>query len=364
MLSRLFVPLCLAIAFAWPEAASAQTPAELLKPNLVDIGGRKLNFACVGKGSPVVVFEQGEDAAIPDWKKVLPAVAAQTRTCVYDRAGFGYSDPPDGPISGISVNDDLRRALRAMGVQEPVILVGHSIGGFYATLFADRFPAQVAGLVLVDPLFADQFKPASDKQRQAWFRQIAQDEAALVKCAAAASAGKLSAQAPGDCITARTDYTPEEAEAFYHGRTSPSWYGIALAQSQDFYPAEGRQSLAWRQAFMAARTYGATPVTVLTAETLPRQKWQKPADYQLMVDQWRAGHAALAARSTRGRQIVVPGSDHYIQISQPQAVIDAVTGTIDEARAGRPADAAPAKSKGSKPKATRPRPKGKAGLRR
>jgi pimeloyl-ACP methyl ester carboxylesterase len=348
---RPLLSLVLAVAaLAIPAGASAQTPSELLKPSLVDIGGRKLNFACAGKGSPIVIFEQGEDAAIPNWKKVLPSVAAQTRTCVYDRAGFGYSDQPDGPISGIAVNDNLRLLLKAQDIREPVVLVGHSIGGFYATLFADRFPAQVAGLVLVDPLFANQFQPKTEKQRQAWLRQIALDEAALVKCAAAASEGKLSASTPSGCITPRTDYTPEEAEVFHHGRSSPNWYGNALSQSQNFFPSEGRQSLAWRQAYMASRTYGATPVTVLTAEILPKQKWQRPADVQLMTEQWRAGHAALAARSSRGRHIVVPGSDHYIQISQPQAVIDAVTRTIEEVRAGKP-QAAPAKPKKGKGKA-------------
>src|SRR5690606_15737019 len=100
--------------------------------------------------------------------------------------------------------------------------------------------------------------------------------------------------------------TPQEAEAFYHGRNTATWYGNALSQSQNFFPREGRESLGWRQAFMAQRSFGSKPVTVLTAEALPKARWQKAADYKEATDQWRAGHAALAARSTKGRQAVVP----------------------------------------------------------
>ena len=48
---------------------------------------------------------------------------------------------------------------------------------------------------------------------------------------------------------------------------------------------------------------------------------------------WRAGHAALAARSTRGKHVTVAGARHYIQIDKPAAVVDAVRQVVDAARA-------------------------------
>jgi hypothetical protein len=59
----------------------------------VDVGGRKLNLYCTGKGSPTVLFEADGGRAGWDWSAVLPEVAKRTRACVYDRAGLGFSDP-------------------------------------------------------------------------------------------------------------------------------------------------------------------------------------------------------------------------------------------------------------------------------
>lgn len=366
MLRRPVLQILLAAAVLCGPAAALSQPAaappvpsmapELLKPNLVDIGsGRRLNLTCVGKGEPVVLFEQGEDATIPDWKRVQPAIAALTRTCVYDRAGFGYSDPPAQQISGIATSDDLRRLLKAADINQPIVIVGEGIGGFYATLHADRFPAQVAGLVLVDPAFADQFKPANDKQRLAWWKAISQSEAELSRCAGLARTGALTQAAPSGCFVALADYTAEEAAAFYHARTQASWYESALAQSQAYYPRQGLQSLGWRQEFLARRNFGAMPLEVLTAETFPKAKGQKAADYKLMSDQWRAGHVALAARSTRGQATVAPGSARPISRNQPQAVIDAVTKVVGEVRASMKAPAAKAAPRAGKKRPTRRR---------
>jgi pimeloyl-ACP methyl ester carboxylesterase len=63
---------------------------------LVDVGGYRLHLACQGDGSPTVVMEAaiGETGLL--WSLVQPAVAKLTRACVYDRAGYGWSDPTPG----------------------------------------------------------------------------------------------------------------------------------------------------------------------------------------------------------------------------------------------------------------------------
>ncbi len=133
-------------------------------PNLIKIdGGQRLNFVCAGSGSPTVVFEQGSGENILDWHKVQAPVAAFTRACVYDRAGFGYSDASRRPTTAINVTDDLHALLRASQTKGPIVLVGHSLGGLFATLYADRFRSEIGGLVLIDPSFAGQFDyPLSD----------------------------------------------------------------------------------------------------------------------------------------------------------------------------------------------------------
>ena len=51
---------------------------------LVDVGGRKLHIECAGAGAPTVVFESGLGQGSPYWGRIVPAVAATTRTCIYD----------------------------------------------------------------------------------------------------------------------------------------------------------------------------------------------------------------------------------------------------------------------------------------
>ena len=335
-------------AFGAARAQPVSIDPQLLKTNLVEVEpGRRLHFACVGKGEPTVLFEQGEDGSIASWRKVQGPVAAFARTCVYDRAGFGLSDPPKDPVSGIAVGDDLRRVLRKAGIKGPVVLVGHSIGGFYAMMFANRFPQQVAGLVLVDPGFPGQFAPGNARQRRRELQAIVKRDATFLQCANLAKQGQLSAASPQNCFQIPPDLSPEEGA--YHTRmmTRPAWYEAEVAQSSSWIPGEGEtESLSWRQERLARRDFGAMPLVVLSAATPPREPVQNDKAYAEFSARWKAGQQALAKRSTKGEWIEVAGSTHAIQLDQPQAVVDAIRRVAEAARPEPPAKAkAPPKPK-------------------
>ncbi len=112
--------------------------------------GRAMNFICNGRGSPTVLLESGFGAGAAAWGTVQPVLAAKTRVCSYDRAGYGFSDPGPMPRDGEAIARDLDQALRKAGERGPFGMVGHSAGGLYARLFAARRPDEIAGLVLVD----------------------------------------------------------------------------------------------------------------------------------------------------------------------------------------------------------------------
>jgi pimeloyl-ACP methyl ester carboxylesterase len=84
------------------------------------------------------------------WARIVPAVADTTRVCAYDRAGQGWSEDAPDPQDGVAAATDLHALLEAAGEDGPYLLVGHSIGGDHAMLYADRYPEQVAGMVLLD----------------------------------------------------------------------------------------------------------------------------------------------------------------------------------------------------------------------
>jgi pimeloyl-ACP methyl ester carboxylesterase len=120
---------------------------------LVDIGGRRLYISCSGsahEGIPTVILLSGRGSDSRAWAPVQPFVSTAAKTCSYDRAGLAKSDPGPANADGQSVVSDLHKLLGASKLQPPFVLVGHSLGGLIARLYASRFPEEVKGMVFVD----------------------------------------------------------------------------------------------------------------------------------------------------------------------------------------------------------------------
>jgi pimeloyl-ACP methyl ester carboxylesterase len=150
------------VALAQSNLTPAVVEDERLLPyvkpgQLVDIGGRRINLRCTGTGGPTVILISGAASWSPVWYLTQPEIAKRARVCAFDRASFGFSDPtPKPPILSDTVND-LHAALKAAGVPGPYVLVGHSLGGVEARWFAEQWPQEVAGMVLVDTSPAGEF---------------------------------------------------------------------------------------------------------------------------------------------------------------------------------------------------------------
>lgn len=136
---------------------SAVSGAPTERGRMVDVGGRSMRIVCEGpaKGapgaSPTVLFEAGAFGFAADWAVVQQKLAARgIRSCAYDRAGLGFSDPGPEPRDGLAVAGDLQVLLERAGEPGPYVLVGHSMAGLYARLFQARNPDKVLGVVLVD----------------------------------------------------------------------------------------------------------------------------------------------------------------------------------------------------------------------
>ena len=140
-----------AVGGGWQTVSEAtETNGYLTSGRLIDVGGHQMHLDCTGSGSPTVVLEPGAGGTSASMAWVTPAVARQTRVCVYDRAGRGGSETADGPQDGARVATDLHTLLHRAGVPGPYVLAGHSFGGLYVRIFAAHYPDEVAGLVLID----------------------------------------------------------------------------------------------------------------------------------------------------------------------------------------------------------------------
>ncbi len=129
---------------------------------LYDVGGHRLHLDCVGSGSPTVVLQNGLGGVSVLWSRITEPVARTTRVCAYDRAGQGWSDDVDAPQDGEEIAEDLHTLLERAGETSPFVLVGHSAGGVYSMIYADRYPDEVAGMVLLDSMTPYQFTALPD----------------------------------------------------------------------------------------------------------------------------------------------------------------------------------------------------------
>ena len=314
---------------AWEAYARPQRLASL--PD-----GRRMNLVCAGSGSPTVILESGSGWGALSWRKVQAPLARITRTCAYDRAGLGFSDPAPGPRTSAAAVADLAALLKAAAVAPPYVLVGNSLGGMHVRLFADRHLDEVAGLVLVDPAVEHQQRrleavaPQMAKDRDAALSRLRGCVATLEREAWLSPAARACAGEPDPGLPASVN------AAVLAERARPSYARTSLSEFENLMGASAAELAA------ARRSYGDLPLVVLTADH-PALSPRLPPDQRARAAAlWVRMHDELAALSSQGVNRVVPGSGHVIQATTPDAVVAAVAEVVVKARAnGRSSRSSP-----------------------
>ncbi|MGH7969801.1 MAG: alpha/beta fold hydrolase, partial [Limisphaerales bacterium] len=253
-----------------------------------------------------------------------------------------YSDPSNKPSSAENVTDDLHALLRAAGINGRIVLIGHSLGGLFATLYADKFEGDLSGLVLVDPVFAGKFHVSVAPQDNAiMLRELDDWVSATRSCEKVADEGKLSPSNPQHCMPSSQvlqdqKLTPAEAEYLTQQFYRPSYYPSLLSEYENSLSKEwmGRtaESIDGLQEARRARSFGNLPLEVLTAGIPAHDPKVSDATNGAIRHVWISGHDKLAKRSTVGESIVIQNSHHFIQMEQPDAVVAAIRKVVSEAR--------------------------------
>ena len=271
---------------------------------MIDIGGRRLQLDCRGAGSPTVVLESGlDDLGALSWAAVHDSIARTTRACAYSRAGILWSDAAPGPFDARRVARDPHAALAAAGERAPWVLVGHSLGGPYATLFTSAYATEVVGLVFVDASHPAQFA----RYREATGRSM-KPPAGLIAVGSAlawtglvrlASAARAPASWPADAVTVPAAYLPTSIRAL---RAEADAIDATLA------------------AAASARVLGDRPLVVLTgAAEMSPEALAREGVTRAQGSRMRAAWAALqddeATWSSQSRHEIVRDASHYIHSS-------------------------------------------------
>jgi pimeloyl-ACP methyl ester carboxylesterase len=264
----------------------------------VDIGGRALHLVCMGSGPHTVVMESGAAAGFYEWWLVQTALK-DMRTCSYDRAGFGWSDPPPSrSIAGYV--EDLHELLRRSGEKPPFLLVGHSMGGPIVERYYWRYPTEVAGIVLVDPANVE-----------ASLQTIPE-----MKAAVAANRARRTKEMEEWRATGKwpVQQFPKELPADLRARL------IAASASRNWWEARfGEGSLPDLEVSMSPeQRHIAVPLVVI------RARWSKPAGWsddalERFHKHWREAQDEIASRSPHGK-VVETASGHDVPIDAPDVV--------------------------------------------
>ncbi len=254
-------------------------------------GGRHMRLVCegpAGPGRPTVIFESGAFGFSGDWAHVQPLMTAQgLRSCAYDRAGMGLSDPAPEPRDGVNVARDLEKLLAAAHVDGPLVLVGHSMAGSRLELFANRNPGRIKGLVFVDTT-------PSEAMKDPIVRRYVDDFAGAAHAAANTAPFGILRLLAVTSLGDKVGLPPEEATEKRWQFGDPTYERTAWLESRD-WPVVAAQAL------KSGPVDPRVPVAVVTAGVPedaegPRLQQVQPAP-------------ALA--SDYGYISMVPGATHH-----------------------------------------------------
>ena len=262
---------------------------------MVDLGTHSLHIRCVGRGKPAVVIDTGHGDGAAKWHAIQDQLAAETRVCTYDRAGYGRSEPGPMPRHSRQATSELQQLLQKAGVEGPYVLVGHSLGGLNAQVFAHTYPDLVAGLVLVDPPPLDFISGKAFPD----LRQMAVGQAA-----------ELSAAAE----QVRRSKDPQE-------RANASYLEAVASELQMLFSETAEQA--------AIESFGDLPLSVLAAGK-PNLAFGEQAEayQQLCIEQNRV----LSRKSADGTFVLVSEGSHHLNEDAPERVLEEVRQVL--ARAG------------------------------
>lgn len=305
----------LALGAAWQQIAALSDDGLLSRGgSAIMVDGHRVNLVCAGSGKRTLVLDAGLGASSFEWFRLQPALARHARVCAFDRPGLGASEATAHAYDGITAADELHALTRAAALPRPFVYVGHSLGANFAQIYAARYPADVAALVLIEPgVPKDLLEDFHGTRREA----LALPATCAAACQAAWVAGalavpRLAVYASG--AGGKTLADSPLALAQYRAATArTSAAGVSLAY------LDALPRIAWQ--VLDARLPSALPVLILASQIDPPPDADETA---ADMAKWRkaqlAYFATLTARSRDGTgPVIIAGASHSAMVMGPGA---------------------------------------------
>ena len=288
---------------------------------LVRVNGHRLHLSLSGNGGPTVVMDSGLGHTSLVWSLVQAEVARFTSVCVYDRAGYGWSEVGPLPRTTRQIVTELHALLANAAIPGPYVLVGHSFGGLNMTFYASQYPDEVVGLVLLDALSKDiqTENPSALQQFSSWNRL----KYRLLSTMTRLGLFRLFLRVRG--IEA----------AFGFAQQLPREFRPLLTASVLRKTFESAASEAAALADSVAIVRAAPPLKdvplVVLSHGVPDMFTgiMGEQDVEAAERIWQRMQANVALLSPQGTLIVAEKSGHKIHLDQPEAVIAAIRQVVE-----------------------------------
>lgn len=262
---------------------------------LIDIEGYKLHIHSTGQSGPTIVLDAGLSGTSLGWSLVQMEVSKFTRVCSYDRAGYAWSDQSPSKRSSLHLAQELHTLLHNAKIPGPYILVGHSFGGCNALLFADLYPEETIGVILVDSVHEDMLQePPTSHFNFQWLLS---------------AIGFKRLQGPSNAIIEMFTPLPEQIRHMYIAQMNKTSYTQTVSREMEALN-ESLCQLRERKVHLQDK-----PLVVITAGKFANNNEEKA---------WKGLQKKLLLKSNRSKQVIADKSDHMINHHQPEIIIEAI----------------------------------------
>lgn len=270
---------------------------------LIDVYDHKMHTYSEGKGQPTVVFTvgSGTPCAYTDYYFIQKEISKITRTVSYDRLGYGWSEKASANRGINRVVDELHTLLEKSGELPPYILVGHSLSSLEVIRFAQLFPQEVAGIVLIDggnPSFYADFNENSALMPMYLIKLAG--KIGLIR-----TLGNIGILLPLTDERKRSGLLPEELS-----KIDKALFFKSSAEKNNIDEVKNINENA--NTVITGGNIGKIPLIILTSEKSANNKT------------WARTQQQLKDWSANSNQEMVKKSSHYIHLDNPTLVIERI----------------------------------------
>ena len=291
---------------------------------LVDIGGYKLHLYETGLASgPTIVLDMGMGGNLLYWSLVQPKISKFAHVVSYDRAGLGWSEPSPKERTSENIVEELHALLHNANVPGPYILVGHSFAGINARVFANKYPDEVAGVILVDSSHENQLEKLPKKKDPL---------------------STLLRYKPGHFLLvefANIGFTRIYNHITYDHKLPDNIGNMLLvtnSTTQFIRSVIDEWSMFAENLDYVQKTgqnLGSKPLIVVTAEIKPHDEASASRGLDSISCEgayitWQELQKDLLTKSTKSKQIMATNSGHNIPVDEPLIIVEAVREMIQQ----------------------------------